>query len=259
MQKAIELVVNGKTLRGMYHRPEQEGKYPTVILFHGFTGNKLEPHRIFVKLSRILAEQGLAALRFDFSGSGESDGDFAEMTFSTEVREAEEILGYARALPTTDQERIGVVGLSMGGAVASILAGKNPDLIKALVLWSAAGIDIMLKIYRSKEAQQDLYPRNQRGEIDIGGLWLNHGFYEDLQKWNTYEALRNYQGPALILHGTEDQTVPPATAEKYQAALAGRAKVVYVAGADHTYNRIHWEEKVLTETTAFLKKELVGN
>lgn len=257
MQKAIELVVNGKTLRGMYHRPDQEGKYPTVILFHGFTGDKLDPHRIFVKLSRILTGQGLAVIRFDFSGSGESDGDFAEMTFNTEVREAEEILAYARDLPTTDQERIGVIGLSMGGAVASILAGKNPALVKALVLWSAAGIDTMLEIYHIKEAQQDIYPRNQRGEIDVDGLWLNHGFYEDLKNWNTYEALRNYQRPVLILHGTEDQTVPPATAEKYQAALAGRAKVVYVAGADHTYNRIHWEEKVFTETTAFLKKELV--
>lgn len=256
MQKAIELVVNGKTLRGMYHRPDRAGKYPTVILFHGFTGDKLEPHRIFLKLCRILTEQGLAAIRFDFSGSGESDGDFVEMTFSTEVYEAEQILNYVQDLPTTDQERIGVVGLSMGGAVASILAGKNPALVKALVLWSAAGIDTIAGIYRSKE-NQDIFPRNQREDLDIGGLWLNHDFYEDLSGWDTYDALKDYQRPVLILHGTEDQTVPPATAEKYQAALSGRAKLVYVAGADHTYNRCHWEEKVLTETVAFLEKELV--
>jgi len=255
MQKAIELTVKGKTLRGMYHRPDQEGKYPTVILFHGFTGDKLEPHRIFLKLSRLLAEEGLAVIRFDFSGSGESDGDFVEMTFSNEVLEAEEILNYARDLPATDQGRLGLVGLSMGGAVASILAGKNPLLIKALALWSAAGIDIMADIYRNK-ANQDVFSRNSRGEIDIGGLWLNHDFYEDLRSWDTYAALKGYQRPALIIHGTEDQTVPPVTAEKYQSALSGQAKLVYVAGADHTYNRRHWEEKVLWETVAFLKKEL---
>ena len=49
MQKPIELVVKGKTLRGMYHYPDGEGIYPTVILFHGFTGDKLEPHRSLLK------------------------------------------------------------------------------------------------------------------------------------------------------------------------------------------------------------------
>src|SRR5690554_6935674 len=138
MQKAIELTVKGKTLRGMYHRPDQEGKYPTVILFHGFTGDKLEPHRIFLKLSRRLAAGRTAMLRFDFSGSGESDGDFEEMTFSSEVREAEAIVDYAQSLPTTDGENLGVVGLSLGGAVAATLAGRRPEALRALVLWAAA-------------------------------------------------------------------------------------------------------------------------
>ena len=255
MQKPIELVVKGKTLRGMYHCPDQEGIYPTVILFHGFTGHKLEPHRIFLKLSRRLSAEGLAVIRFDFSGSGESDGDFEEMTFSGEVHEAQEILKFVRYLPTTDPERIGLVGLSMGGAVASILAGTNPTLIKALVLWSAAGIDTIKKIYHSKEDAK-AFPRNDAGAIDLGGLWLNPNFYADLENWNTYEALQAYQGAALILQGTGDQTVPPGTAEQYQSALHGRAKLIYIPEADHAYNRHTWEEQVLTETTAFLKQVL---
>ena len=255
MQKAIELTVKGKMLRGMYHCPSKEGKYPTVILFHGFTGNKLEPHRIFLKLSRLLAAEGLATIRFDFSGSGESDGDFEEMTFSTEVFEAQEILKFVSDLPTTDPEKIGVVGLSMGGAVASVLAGTNPSTVKALVLWSAAGIDTIADIYRSKE-DREVFPRNQRGEIDIGGLWLNHDFYEDLRGWDTYETVKDYPKPVLILHGTGDQVVPPTTAEKYQATLSGRAKLIYVAEADHTYNRHDWEKQVLSETATFLRKSL---
>ena len=49
MQQAVELVVDGKTLRGMYHLPAGEGSFPTVLLFHVFGGTKLEPHRIFLK------------------------------------------------------------------------------------------------------------------------------------------------------------------------------------------------------------------
>jgi hypothetical protein len=257
MQKAIELVVKGKTLRGMYHYPDLQGKYPTVILFHGFTGNKLEPHRIFLKLSRLLEAEGLAVIRFDFSGSGESDGDFEEMTFSSEVFEAQQILEFVSKLPATDPERIGVLGLSMGGAVASVLAGNNPSMVKTLALWSAAGIDTIAGIYQTKE-DDDVFPRNQRGDIDIGGLWLNHNFYDDLKDWDTYETIKKYPGPVLIIHGTGDQVVPSNTAENYQAALSGRAKLVYVEEADHTYNRYDWEEKVLSETTAFVKNELSG-
>ena len=58
MQKAIELVSQGLTLRGMLHMPENvPGKVPVVVIFHGFTGNKMEPHFIFVKLSRMLGEK----------------------------------------------------------------------------------------------------------------------------------------------------------------------------------------------------------
>ncbi|HHW12492.1 MAG TPA: alpha/beta fold hydrolase [Firmicutes bacterium] len=255
MQKPIELVVKGKTLRGMYHYPDGDGIYPTVILFHGFTGNKLEPHRIFLKLSRRLTASGLAVIRFDFSGSGESDGDFEEMTFSSEVFEAQEILKFVSYLPTTDAERIGLVGLSMGGAVASIIAGNNPSTVKALVLWAAADIDTIMGIYRQQE-KKGYFLRNEHGQIDIGGLWLNENFYADLGKWNTYETLQAYQGPALILHGTGDEVVPPTTAEQYQAALGGRARLIYIPEADHTFNRHAWEEQVLTETTKFLTNTL---
>lgn len=255
MQKPIELVVKGKTLRGMYHYPDGEGIYPTVILFHGFTGNKLEPHRIFLKLSRRLTASGMAAVRFDFSGSGESDGDFEEMTFSSEVFEAQEILKFVSYLPTTDADRIGLVGLSMGGAIASVIAGKNPSSIKALVLWSAAGIETIEEIYRANEAKGHFY-RNEQGQIDMGGLWLNENFCADLGNWNSYAALKTYPGPALILQGTGDEVVPPATAEQYQAALGGRARLIYIPEADHTFNRHPWEEAVLTETTQFLKQTL---
>jgi pimeloyl-ACP methyl ester carboxylesterase len=255
MQKHIELVVKGKTLRGMYHYPDEEGIYPTVILFHGFTGNKLEPHRIFLKLSQHLTAEGLAVIRFDFSGSGESDGDFSEMTFSSEVLEAQEILKFVRFLPSTDSDRIGLVGLSMGGAIASILAGTNPSVVKALVLWSAAGIDTIKEITREKEAAE-VFSRNERGQIDLGGLWLNENFYTDLSNWNAYETVKNYPGAALLLHGTKDELVPPETAKQYQQALEERAVLIYIPEADHTYNSHLWEEQVLTETTIFLKKVL---
>ena len=61
-------------LYGMLHRPEGAGPHPAVMILHGFTGQRIEPHRLFVKLARQLVAAGIAALRFDFRGSGESEG-----------------------------------------------------------------------------------------------------------------------------------------------------------------------------------------
>lgn len=80
----------------MLHVPgDANGKLPIVCIYHGFTGNKMEPHFIFIKLSRLLEKKGIASVRFDFGGSGEGDGDsdgedglvfeiadFSEMTFN---------------------------------------------------------------------------------------------------------------------------------------------------------------------------------
>src|ERR1700730_7492286 len=134
MQRAIELVYNGMTLRGMEHIPHASSneKLPAVILFHGFTGNKLEPHRLFLKISRALEQLGFACFRFDFLGSGESDGNFEDMTVSKEISEGNAILDWVRSDPRIDKDKISLLGLSMGGLVASVIAGDRPEAIHKL-------------------------------------------------------------------------------------------------------------------------------
>lgn len=255
LQHAIEMEVGGKILRGIYHRPKEGDVFPTLIMFHGFTGHKLEPHRMFVKFSRMLSEKGIAVVRFDFSGLGESDGDFEEMTFSGEVKEAEAIFDYTCSLRTTDPKKIGLLGLSMGGAVASIVAGRNPHDIKTLVLWSAADIEVMKTIYRTKKANGSGF-QDERGCYDISGLWLNPDFYDDLNHWDTYREVEKFQGKILIVHGSKDETVPVAIGHGYQKVLGERAELVVIEDADHTYNRHDWEKTLFQETSRFLVAEL---
>ncbi|MCQ6268732.1 alpha/beta hydrolase [Fictibacillus sp. WQ 8-8] len=83
MENLIAIEVNGLTLRGMSHKPKVNNlsKYPIVIIFHGFTGSRVDGNFLFVRFARELSRQGIGCVRFDFSGSGESDGSFTEMTF----------------------------------------------------------------------------------------------------------------------------------------------------------------------------------
>ncbi len=126
----------GQRIAAMAHIPEGNGPHPAVMMLHGFTGDKVESHYLFVKTARALAQAGFVALRFDFRGSGESEGRFQDVTIPGEIEDALTVLSWLAEQPYVDVDRLGVLGLSMGGCVAAHVAGADPR-IKALVLWAA--------------------------------------------------------------------------------------------------------------------------
>lgn len=256
MQKTVEIQSRSLTLRGMLHIPEGiTGKIPIICIFHGFTGNKMEPHFIFVKLSRMLEAKGIASIRFDFAGSGESDGDFVGMTISHELEEAKDILDYAKSLDFVDTSKIGLLGLSMGGAVASMLAGGRTEDIHSLCLWAPAGN--MEELVTRGHSEEDINVLRKSGYWDIGGLLLGAGFLDDVLSLDIYAKAAAYNKNVLILHGNKDQTVPISASEKYLEIYETRAVLHTIEGGDHTFNKKAWEEEVLDYTLGFFEGELI--
>ena len=255
MQKAVELQSRGLTLRGMVHIPENtKGKVPMVCIFHGFTGNKLEAHFIFVKLSRMLEAKGIASLRFDFGGSGESDGDFVDMTISKELEDAKVILDYAKSQAFVDTDKVAVLGLSMGGAVASMLAGDRKEDIQALCLWAPAGN--MGEIVMSQGSSEEMEAVKKMGSWDVGGLLVGIDFLKDVQSLDIFKRAAPYDKNVLLLHGDKDPTVPFSTSERYLEVYETRGSLHPIEGADHTFNSKAWEDEVLDYTLGFLEEEL---
>lgn len=122
MEKRVEFRnEKGEKLVGILHVPGRE-KGEGVILVHGYTGNKDE-HGFFVNLARRLCERGFLVLRFDFSGHGESEGNFEGV--EKEVKELR------RAMKFVGKKRLILIGLSLG-AVVSVLAWDNR--VKKLIL-----------------------------------------------------------------------------------------------------------------------------
>jgi len=251
MKKHVEILnKHQETLRGYIHIPDNVvGKVPAVAVFHGFTGNRMEPHFIFVKLSKALERENIASVRFDFSGSGESDGDFFNMTVSKEIDDARCILDYLFSLDYIDTDNISIVGLSLGGAIASFIAGEYKEKIKKVVLWAPAGN--MLQV--AKNVIENNPVISQYGYIDLGGLLLSRDFYLDLQNYDFFNEINKYQNKVLILHGTNDGAVPVSVGEKYKEVLGSRAELIKIEGADHTFNKHEWEDVVINKTVEFLK------
>lgn len=102
---------------GILHTPDNikpGEKVPEILMLHGFTGNKTEAHRLFVHVARNLSEHGFIVLRFDFRGSGDSDGGFEDMTLPGEVSDAERALTFLLRWRNINRDRVDVIGLSMG-------------------------------------------------------------------------------------------------------------------------------------------------
>lgn len=254
MQKAVEIQNRGLTLRGMLHIPENaKGKVPMVPIFHGFTGNKMEPHFIFVKLSRMLEAKGIASVRFDFGGSGESDGDFIDMTISKELEDAKAILSYVKTLDFVDTAKIGVVGLSMGGAVASMLAGECKEDIQSLCLWAPAGN--MGELITQGRSEEELSFVRSTGYWDAGGLLVGKEFLEDVLSVDIFSKAAAYDKNVLLLHGDNDEAVPLTTSERYLEVYETRGALHVVEGGDHTFNNKKLEEEVLEYTIGFFEGE----
>ncbi|MCK5672535.1 MAG: alpha/beta fold hydrolase, partial [Spirochaetales bacterium] len=214
------------------------------------SGDRMEPGFMFVRFSRLMADNGIASIRFDFLGSGESDGSFTDMTFSGEAEQASIIMDYFKNLDMIDKNNIILLGLSMGGALAGYLAGKRSSELKGLVLWAPAGemrlfIDKREKKIESGEITDDI--------MDISGLRLGEGFIEDAREVKVFEQSSAYNGEVIIVHGTGDTVVPVDVSKTYIQLYGNRGKLVLIDEADHTFQGIPWIEELFNVTLKFIK------
>ena len=253
MIKAVEITVKGKTLRGIYHKPDNAGKVPLVIMYHGFTGYKHEIHFMFSKASRVLEKHGIASLRFDFSGSGDSDGEFYEMTFSSELEEALEIFDYARSLEFVDTNNIYLVGMSMGGAIASVVASKRKDNVKKMALWAPAGeLDAALKRYIHGTVGEINFDFEDK--MDLNAHVISKKLIDEIATLDIFEWAKDYKNFVLLIHGSKDEIVLLEGSKKYLEIYGDKAKLHIVQGANHTFDKQKWEYEVINETVQFFEK-----
>lgn len=209
MEVYCEIKTEEGILRGMLNRPNIE-KYPLVVMLHGFTASRLGPRFAFTRLARLLEQQGIGTIRFDFLGSGESDGDFLNMTYMSECKQAIYILEEVKKLENVSE--IYLLGHSMGGAIAGNIAALFPDLIKKCCLWAPAFCMPNLIGYMKQSGAATLI---EDKFYDCKGLKLSSAFVEEMINLDLFLHLEDYKNPLMIIHGTKDETVPFESSKAY--------------------------------------------
>lgn len=258
MEKYLEFKRNGLTLRGMLHLPENSVKKPpVVILLHGFSGDRNAANFSLTRLSRLLAKNGVASVRFDFLHNGESDGDFSEFTLSGGIADANAIVEYVCSLDEVDTQRVALGGISMGAAIAAAAAAKNKDLIHTLCLCCPASNSA--EDARNKSVKgMDISDIFEKGYCDIGGLKLGKCYYDDALTLDFYDLAKGYDKNVLLVHGEKDVIAPMENSKKYLKIYGENARLEVVQDADHSYSSLVANEQRLKFMNDYLVAELLG-
>jgi hypothetical protein len=211
----------------------------------------MESHWLFIKCARALADAGIASLRFDFYGSGESEGEFREVTLRGEMADAADAADFFRKQKGVDGSRLGLVGLSLGGCVAASVAPRVRA--RALVLWSAVAHPRILRAIAATSGKP--LPGGRSVEYDAREVTVR--FLEDAASVQPLKAIRRFKGPTLVLHAGKDESVPVTHAQDYFAAAGARQKEkILMAAADHTFTSLAWEGEVIRRTVEWFRTYL---
>lgn len=224
----VEIKRDGLTLRGDLEIPAQE-QYDIVILMHGFTGQR--NNDILIAVKDLLLEKGIASIRFDFNGHGESDGLLEDMTVLNELADAKAILDYVRSLEQV--RHIYILGHSQGGVVASMLAGYYPEVFEKVVLMAPAAT---LKDDALKGVCMDITydPHHIPDKLLVRGDTIGGFYFRIAQNLPIYEIASQYHGPVLLIHGDHDETVDMIASKRYHD-IYQNSTLYLQKGADHRF------------------------
>ncbi len=254
-------VTIGEQIVGILAQPETDGKVPAILMCHGFGSQKNEVGDMYKRLAEKLARKGIASLRIDFPGWGESGGEMADSSIEIRVNAAAEAYQFLSSLESVDTERMGILGFSMGGATAIISAGENPEWYKSMVTWSSAGE--LRKDFLGSLGQERFDEVMEKGIITIDLGWrevtLKKGFFEKLEEYDVLKSVEKYSDAFLSIAGTEDFSAP--YVPKFAALAKGRpSEGVLLSGADHIFGVLGEDqtmaEKVMKRTVKWFQQTL---
>lgn len=200
----------GYKIAAVLHLPDEK-KPPCVIASHGLLSSK--DSEKYIALGERISKEGIAMLRFDFRGIGESEGSLEEDTVSRRIADLDSALAFIKSYPGMGI-RVGLLGSSLGGYISLIGASRKME-IRAVVIWSTP---FHLDDLGSKGTEQNPLP----GEA----------FFRDLPRHRLLPLLPRVSN-CFVIHGENDELVPVDQAWEIFHTLGAPKEIHVIEGADH--------------------------
>lgn len=217
----------GTELVGNLDLPPGGNWEATVLFAHCFTCTR--NIRAARDLSRALAGSGFAVLRFDFTGLGESDGDFSGTTFSSNLDDLEDAAGWLADNLAPPQM---LVGHSLGGTAVLAVAERLESVRALVTLGAPASADHVLEQFGE---HLETIETEGSAEVQLAGrpFRIRRDFVEDARAHALDDRLRGLRRALLVLHSPVDEVVPIDNAERIYTGALHPKSFVSLDGADH--------------------------
>lgn len=242
----------GHQLAGRLDRPDGSVPIAYALFSHCFTCSK--DIKSMNWASKALAERGVAVLRFDFTGLGNSEGSFSETTFSTNIADivsAAEFLRSRAAAPAI------LIGHSLGGTAMLAAAPRIPESqLVATIAAPAEASHIREKLMREHPEIMG----EGAGDVNFGGrtVRIRREFLDDLETHDIAREVADLQRSLIVFHGSRDEVLDIDHALRiFQAAKAPKS-FVCLDGADHLLVSREADARYIAEVVAAWAHRYVG-
>lgn len=220
----VELTaVDGTALRGWFLPAAPGGGEPgvAVVVLHGWGSAASD----LLPAAPGLVAAGVSVLLIDVRGHGRSDAvDFMSMPRFAEDLEA--AVGWLRADPRIDPDRIGVIGHSVGAGACLLAASRDPHLAAVVAIAAMAHPAELIRSSRGLRSAPASFATRVLVTIEDT---IGHRF----DAFAPINTIRGIAAPVVVLHGDDDTTVPPRDAARLVDAAGGTARLRLVPGAGH--------------------------
>ena len=217
----------GLVLAARLEMPVDQRPTAFAIFAHCFTCTK--NLMAVTNISRALTSKGIAVLRFDFTGLGESEGDFADTNFSGNVSD---LVCASAFLAENYQAPKIIIGHSLGGA-AVLMAASMLESIEAIVTIGAPSDPPHVKHLFQNSIEE--IEETGIAKVSIGGrpFTIKKQFVDDLEKNDLADTIKGLRRPLLVFHSPQDEIVDIKNAEKIYVAAHHPKSYISLDGADH--------------------------
>ena len=249
MQEQIRFTNHsGEKLAGTFHVPSEESRRG-IILGHCFTCSRHT--RVLRDISHGLLDEGFKVLRFDFSGNGQSEGEFANSFYSKQLSEMKTAISFMSAQKVS---WIGLAGHSMGAVVALLAAGEVAN-VKAVCTLAAKASPLGTSYFFNDSQLHELKLRGRLQFISRGRtLELTEGFFEDAARYNLSDIVASLRQPLLVVHGDQDETISVEEAYKLKQFKSRHTDLAIIPGADHMFSRDEYRAQVVEIVVKWFKR-----
>jgi len=221
----------GLELAGVLHRPDAGTPRAYALFAHCFTCTKNV--KAAVNIAEALCLEGIAVLRFDFTGLGQSEGEFADTHFSSNVRD---LLDAADYLKREHQPPDILVGHSLGGTAMLAAAHHVDSAVAVATIGSPADAGHVLNLI-----EDDLQTIEAQGEAQVSlagrSFRMRKDFIDDVRSQSVRDGIRKLRKALLVMHSPVDEVVPVDEAARiYRSALHPKS-FISLDDADHLLSR----------------------